>query len=67
MASLFKELSEHDLRKPPEWGGLPVYQYLDLTHLPRLTKGKTPDLERVSCGVYHITDKGKRRIQSDLL
>jgi len=61
----FKELSEHDLRKPPEWGGLPAYQYLVLAHLSRLTKGKIPDLDRVSRGVYRITDKGKRRIQSD--
>jgi hypothetical protein len=59
----FKALTEHDLRKPPEWGGKPAYQYLVLAHLSRLTKGKTPDLKRVSRGVYCITDKGKQRIK----
>jgi len=60
----FKELTEHDLRKPPEWGGLAAYQYLVLTHLSRLTRGKTPDLDRVSRGVYRITEKGKGRIKA---
>ena len=61
----FKELTEHDLRKPPEWGGLAAYQYLVLTHLSRLTRGKNPDLDRVSRGVYRITEKGKQRVNRE--
>jgi hypothetical protein len=63
----FRELTERDLRKPPEWGGLPAYQYLVLAYLSKLTRGKAPDLDRVSRGVYRITDKGKRRIKHNVL
>ena len=63
----FKELTEQDLRKPPEWGGKPAYQYTVLTYLSRLTRGKTPDLKRVSRGVYRITDRGKERIKCKVL
>jgi hypothetical protein len=55
----FKELTGQDLRKPPEWAGKPAYQYTVLTYLSRLTRGKTPDLKRVSRGVYRITDMGE--------
>ena len=60
---MFKELTEQDLRKPPEWGGQPAYRYMVLTYLSRLTRAKKPDLDRVSRGVYRITEKGKGRIK----
>jgi hypothetical protein len=59
----FKELTEQDLRKPPEWGGKPAYQYMVLAYLSRLARAKKPDLDRVSRGVYRITEKGKGRIK----
>jgi hypothetical protein len=59
----FRELTEQDLRRPPEWGGKPAYQYMVLTYLSRLVRAKKPDLDRVSRGVYRITDKGKGRIK----
>ena len=59
----FKELTEQDLRRPPEWGGKPAYQYMVLTYLSRLARAKKPDLDRVSRGVYRITEKGKGRVK----
>ena len=63
----FKELTEQDLRKSPEWGGKPAYQYMALTYLSRLVRAKKPDLDRVSRGVYRITEKGKGRIKHNFL
>ncbi len=63
----FKELTEKDLRRAPEWGGLPAYQYKVLAYLSRLAGGKHPDLQRVSRGVYRITDKGERRVRRTFL
>ena len=62
---MFKELTEQDLTKLPEWGGQPSYHYMVLTYLSRLTRAKKPDLDRVSRGVYRITEKGKGRIKHD--
>jgi hypothetical protein len=62
----FKELTEQDLRKPSEWGGKPAYQYMVRTYLSRLVRAKKPDLDRVSRGVYRITEKGKGRIKHTL-
>jgi hypothetical protein len=63
----FKELTEQNLRKPPEWGGKPAYQYIVRTYLSKLARAKNPDLDRVSRGVYRITEKGKGRIKHNFL
>ena len=60
-----RELTRRDLREVSQWGRRPAYQYRVRSYLSTLARGKRPSLERVSRGVYRMTDHGKWRIRHD--